>query len=750
MDANPHSAHPGHGAHGDDPHAHPHEHGGVARDDDEAPTPPRTGGSEKQAELEDVSREALRDSAGDARAGHDAHAGHDSHGGHDAHGGHDKHAGHDPDMFRRKFWGSLALTVGTLAFDAHFLGLVGLRPPAVAWAPWVPPVLGTVLYVYGGWPFLQGAAREVRARAPGMMLLIALGITVAYVYSLAVTFGLSDGMALWWELATLVTVMVLGHWIEMASVQGASRALEHLASLVPSVAHRLAPGSAHEVEDVPVASLRAGDRLLVRPGEQVPADGAVVEGASSLNEAFLTGESRPVSKAAGDEVVAGSVNGEGALVVEVRRTGSATTISQVQRLVAEAQASRGRFQMLADRAAAWLFFIALGAGALTFVAWLAWGPSLDIAVVRTVTVLVMACPHALGLAIPLVVVNATSLAARHGILVRNREAFERARDVRVVALDKTGTLTEGRHVVRAVHADGLGETDALGIAAALEARSEHPLGAAIVEAAKERGLDVPAVEGFEVVAGKGVAGMVAGVAYRIGRPEWADEVGAEVPDALRRALGEAEARGESVVALTDARRVLALVTLADRVRESARQAVAELQAAGVEPVMITGDSEAVAQTVAAELGIRRVHVRVLPQDKARLVRELQRGSGGAPVRVAFVGDGINDAPALLEADLGVAIGAGTDVAIESADLVLVESDPLDVARALALSRAAYRKMRQNLFWATAYNAVALPLAAGVLAGVGIVLSPAVGAVFMSASTVIVAVNAVLLRRTRLA
>ncbi|HYE96704.1 MAG TPA: heavy metal translocating P-type ATPase, partial [Rubricoccaceae bacterium] len=617
-----------------------------------------------------------------------AHRGHAAHG---DHGGHDKHAGHSPEMFRRKFWLSLALTVGTLAFDAHFLALFGLRPPALPFTPWVPPVLGTALYLYGGWSFLVGAVHERRARQPGMMTLIALGISVAFFYSLAVTFGLSAGMALWWELATLVTIMVLGHWIEMASVQGASGALEHLASLVPSMAHRLSPGGGHAVEAVPVAALRTGDRILVRPGEQVPADGSVVEGGSTMSEAFLTGESRPVPKAVGDEVVAGAVNAEGALVVEVTRTGEQTTLSQVQRLVAEAQASRSRFQNLADRAAGWLFFVALAAGTATFVAWLAAGFTLDFAVVRTVTVLVMACPHALGLAIPLVVVNATALSARHGILVRNREAFERARDVRVVAFDKTGTLTEGSHALRAIHVaggiNGLSDDEAMRQAAALEARSEHPLAAAVVEGAQERGLSVPAVEGFEVVAGKGVAGTVEGVAYRIGRPEWAEEQGAAFPDALRGGLREAEGRGESVIAMMDGERVLALFTFADRVRESAREAVRALKAAGVTSVMITGDSEAVARTVAAELGIERVHARVLPQDKARIVQELRRLGP-----TAFVGDGINDAPALLEADLGIAIGAGTNVAIESADLVLIEDDPVDVARALKLSRATYRKM----------------------------------------------------------
>jgi Cu2+-exporting ATPase len=740
----------------DHPHSHGHHPGprgepdGVPRPDDTDPTPPRPGGGEQGAEALDAAREGLRESAGGAHAGHGDHAGDGTADAHAGHGGHDKHAGHSPEMFRTKFWGSLALTAGVLAFDEHFLGLVGLRPPAFPFAGWVAPVLGTALYGYGGWPFLQGARRELGARAPGMMTLIALGVSVAFFYSVAVTLGLSAGMALWWELATLVTIMVLGHWIEMASAQSAGRALEHLASLVPDVAHRLVDGRA---QDVPVGALVEGDRVLVRPGEQVPVDGAVTEGASSVNEAFLTGESRLVEKAVGAEVVAGSVNGEGALTVAVTRTGERTTLSQIRRLVEEAQGSRSRFQNLADRAAGWLFYVALVSGVATFAVWLLLGAALDYAVIRAVTVLVMACPHALGLAVPLVVVNGTALAARHGLLVRNREAFERARDVRVVAFDKTGTLTEGRHGLRAVTVDPsftLSEDEALRLAAALEARSEHPLGAAVVGEAERRGIAVPAVEGFGVAAGRGVSGTVGGTAYRIGRPEWAEETGVAFSGALRGGLAEAEGRGEGVVALMDGERVLALFALADRVRESAREAVTRLRAEGVEAVMITGDAEAVARTVALELGLTRYHARVLPADKAALVRGLREGGrDGQTSPVAFVGDGINDAPALLEADLGVAVGAGTNVAIESADVVLVESDPLDVVRALALSRATYRKMVQNLFWATGYNVVALPLAAGVAAPWGVVLSPAVGAVFMTASTVIVAVNAVLLRRTRL-
>jgi len=680
-----------------------------------------------------------------SQAEHPDHTHHEGHGAHHqealSHAGHDKHEGHSPERFRRKFWLSLAVTVAILAVDEHFPGLVGLSP--LVTAPWVPPLLGTLLYAYGGWPFLKGALYEMQDRQPGMMTLITLGISVAFFYSLAATVGLSGGMTLWWELATLVTIMLLGHWIEMASVQGAGRALEHLASLVPATAHRL--GGDGTMEDVPVAGLHAEDRILVRPGEQIPVDGVVIEGASSVNEAFLTGESRPVPKQEGAEVIAGAVNGEGALTLAVRRTGEATTLSQIQRLVEEAQASRSRFQNLADRAAGWLAYIAVAAGTLTLLAWLLIGFEVDFAVIRTVTVLVMACPHALGLAIPLVVVNATSLAAGNGILVRNREAFERARDLKIVAFDKTGTLTEGRFGVRATYTEGLGEDEALRRAAALEARSEHPLGRAIIAAAEEQALEIPPVRHFEVAAGRGVRGEVEGARHCIGRPEWIEEAGLRLPAALQNGLAAAEARGESVIALMNDAQVLALFALADQVRPSARTAVSRLTAMGIEPVMITGDAEAVAKTVAADLGLTRYHARVLPQEKARLVQQLRQQGA-----TAFVGDGINDAPALLEADLGVAIGAGTDVAIESADLVLVENDPVDVVRALRLSRATYRKMIQNLFWATGYNALALPLAAGVAYPIGLLLSPAVGAILMSASTVIVAVNAVLLRRVNLA
>lgn len=658
---------------------------------------------------------------------------------HERHGEHDKHAGHNPEMFKRRFFICLLLTLPVLYFAPSFQEWFNYQAIQFPGSAWVTPILSIIIYFYGGWVFLRGAWRELRSRI-GMMTLIALAITVAFVYSLAVSFGL-QGDPFYWELATLVDVMLLGHWIEMASVQGASRALEHLADLVPATAHRLANG---RIEDVPVSQLSEGDLILIRPGEQMPIDGEVTEGASSVNEAFLTGESRPVTKQVNDEVVAGAVNGEGALTVKVTRTGEQTTLNQIMRLVEEAQTSRSRYQALADRLAYWLTLIAIGVGALTFIVWLSVGPALTFAINRAVTVLVITCPHALGLAIPLVTVNATSMSAKHGILVRKREAFERARSIKTIAFDKTGTLTKGEFGVQRIYAEGIGELEALSIAAALESLSEHPLAQAVVQEAEARNLEIPKANEFQAIAGKGVEGQVNGKRYRVGRPEWAKELNLIFADKLQAGLTNIEERGESAIALLDDRQLLALFELADRVREQARTAVQRLQEMDVQVVMITGDAEAVAKTVATELGIDRYYARVLPQDKAAIIRKLK-----AEKPTAFVGDGINDAAALSEADLGLAIGAGTNVAIESADLVLVNSNPLDATYGLKLAKATYNKMIQNLFWATGYNVVGIPLAAGVAAPLGILLSPAVGALFMSLSTVIVAINAMLLRRVRL-
>lgn len=658
------------------------------------------------------------------------------------HGGHDKHEGHSPEMFRDRLWVSLILTIPILYLSDQVQDWLGYSAKTFPGDEWVSPILATALFVYAGSVFLKGGNREIRARQPGMMTLISIAISVAYFYSVAVSLGVA-GKPFYWELATLLDVMLLGHWVEMRSVQSASRALEHLASMVPTVAHLL--GADGSIEDVQISSLTVGATILIRPGEQVPADGDVIEGSSSMNEAFLTGESRPVRKASGDEVVAGGVNGEGALTVRVGRTGDATTLSQIMRLVEEAQASRSRFQVLADRAAFWLTIVAVGVSLPTFIGWALFGGSgVAFAVSRAVTVLVIACPHALGLAIPLVNMNATGISARNGILVRNREAFERGRNIEHVAFDKTGTLTEGRFVVADVATAGIEGPIALAMAASLERASEHPLASAIVAAATEADAAIPLAAAVTAVPGYGVEGPIDGRTLRVGRPEWIAELGLEMDPTLAAALASADRRGQSAVVLMDDSQALAAISLADKVRDTAQATIDRLHTLGVVPVMITGDAEAVAATVASELEIDRYYSRVLPQDKARIIRELE--SEGP---TAFVGDGINDAPALLAADLGIAIGAGTNVAIESADLVLVEDDPADVANVLTLSRATHRKMVQNLAWATGYNTVALPLAAGVAAGAGIVLSPAIGALFMSLSTVIVALNAMLLRRVDL-
>ena len=675
----------------------------------------------------------------DKSINYDERSGDRQHHGGNQHGGHDKHAGHSPEIFKRRFFICLALTLPLLYFTPSFQEWFNYQAIQFPGSAWITPILSIIIYFYGGWVFLRGAWRELRSKI-GMMTLIAMAITVAFIYSVAVTLGL-QGDPFYWELATLVDVMLLGHWIEMASVQGASRALEHLADLVPSTAHRLVN---RQIEDVPVTQLNQGDLILIRPGEQVPIDGEVTEGASNLNEAFLTGESRPVTKQVNDEVVAGAVNGEGALTVKVTRTGEQTTLSQIMRLVEEAQSSRSRYQALADRLAYWLTLIAIGVGTLTFIIWLSVGSTLAFAINRAVTVLVITCPHALGLAIPLVTVNATSLSAKHGILVRSREAFERARNIKAIAFDKTGTLTKGEFGVQQIYAKDIAELEALSIAAALETLSEHPLAQAVVREAEARNLEIPKASEFQAIAGKGVEGQVNGKRYRVGRPEWAKELNLVFANELQAGLTNIEERGESAIALLNDKQVLALFGLADQVREQARTAVRRLQEMDIQVVMITGDAQTVAKTVATDLGINRYCARVLAQDKAAIIGKLK-----AEKPTAFVGDGINDAPALSEADLGIAIGAGTNVAIESADLVLVNSNPLDATYGLKLAKATYNKMIQNLFWATGYNVVGIPLAAGVAYPLGILLSPAVGALFMSLSTVIVSINAMLLRRVQL-
>jgi Cu2+-exporting ATPase len=642
--------------------------------------------------------------------------------------------------FRRRFWISLALSVPVLLLSHVVQDLVGFtwRFPGDAW---LELILATTIYFYGGWPFLTGFLDELKRRQPGMMTLVALAITVAYAYSVAVVAGL-EGMVFFWETATLIDIMLLGHWLEMRSVLGASRALEHLVRLLPSEAHRVRDDGS--TEEVPLSSLVAGDRVLVRPGEKIPIDGRVISGLSSVDQALLTGESQPVAKQSGDDVIGGAVNGEGALTVEVRHTGAATYLSQVIELVRRAQETRSRTQDLANRAAQWLTIIAIAGGAITLATWLGVGRDFGFALERAVTVMVIACPHALGLAVPLVVAVSTALSARSGLLLRDRSAFERARNLDAVVFDKTGTLTQGRFgVTDIIVLDNRREDDALRLAASVESQSEHPVAAGIVRTAQQRGLPVPVPQAFRAIPGAGAQARVDGVEVQVVSPGFLARSQVSVTDPRVAALREA---GKTVVYLLVDGRPAAALALADVIRPESREALAQLRRLGVKAMMLTGDAEPVARWVAKELGLDEVFAEVLPHQKAGKIREIrQRG-----LSVAMVGDGVNDAPALVEADVGVAIGAGTDVAIESADVVLVRSDPRDVVAILQLSRATYQKMVQNLWWATGYNAVALPLAAGVLYGVsGLLLSPAVGAALMSVSTIVVAINAQLLGRFKL-
>ncbi|HEX5385205.1 MAG TPA: heavy metal translocating P-type ATPase [Gemmatimonadales bacterium] len=663
------------------------------------------------------------------------------------HAAHDPHAGHSVAMFRDRFWLSLLFTIPTLIWGHMLQNVLGFHPPAIPGARWIPAVFGTLVFIYGGRPFLAGAVRELRARLPGMMTLIALAITVAFLFSVAVTLGFR-GMPLWEELATLVTIMVLGHWIEMRSVTQAQGALHELAKLLPGHATRITtdPAGAERLEDVPLGSLREGDRVLVRPGQSVPADGEVQSGTSEVNEAVLTGESRPVPKHPGDRVIAGTINGTGALRVVIMGTGERTALAGIMRLVAEAQASRSRAQALADRAAFWLTVAALVAGAATLIGWLALGAAAAYAVERLVSVLVIACPHALGLAVPLVIAISTTLGARSGLLVRDRRGLEAARKLTSVVFDKTGTLTRGEHRVVAIRAaDGVAEADALRLAAAVEHDAEHPVARAVVATAAERGIAVPAAGDFRAEPGRGVTAVVDGRRLAVGGPNLIEQAGVAPPPALTAFARDAAARGEGVIYLLDGARALAAFAVADAIRPESAEAVHRLHAQGMKVAMLTGDAKPVADAVARALAIDTVFSGVLPDQKAARIEALQR----AGERVAMVGDGVNDAPAIVVADVGIAIGAGTDVAVEAGDIVLVRNDPRDVARIVGLSRASYRKMVQNLWWAAGYNVIAIPAAAGVFARWGVVLSPAVAAILMSASTVIVAVNAQLLRRARL-
>lgn len=652
---------------------------------------------------------------------------------HEGPGEHDHHAMMVAD-FRKRFFVSLAMTVPILILSPIIQMFTGLEM-RFAGDSYILFALSTSLFIYGGIPFLKGAADELKKKSPGMMTLIALAITVAYVYSSLTVFVLT-GMDFFWELATLIDIMLLGHWIEMRSVMGASRSLEELVKLMPETAHMVMDSG--ETMDMPAKELKEGDVVLVKPGEKIPMDGLLIDGSSSVNESMVTGESVPVDKKAGDEVIGGSINGEGAIKFKVNKTGENTFLSQVIRLVKEAQESRSETQLLADKAAKWLFYIAVISGIVTFAAWTVLGRDLNFAVERAVTVIVICCPHALGLATPLVTAVSTSIGAKRGLLVRNRANFENARKLNAVLFDKTGTLTEGRFGITDIREIGVTREELLGIAYSVESQSEHPIAKGIVEEGRKQGIKLREVSGYQNITGTGLKALVDGREVLIVSPGYIKEHGIELswPD-YEALAGE----GKTVIFVLLEGSLIGYIALTDIIKETAVEAVGTLKQMGIESYMLTGDNSRVAAYVGDRLRIDKVFAEVRPQDKALKVQEIQQGGR----KVAMTGDGVNDAPALAKADLGIAIGAGTDVAIETADVILVRSNPLDVVNIIKLSKATYRKMQQNLFWATGYNIIALPLAAGVLYNQGIVISPAVGAILMSLSTIIVAMNARLLK-----
>ncbi|HVA85429.1 MAG TPA: heavy metal translocating P-type ATPase [Candidatus Saccharimonadales bacterium] len=657
------------------------------------------------------------------------------------HAAHDRHAGHSVAMFRDKFWLSLVLTVPVVLWSSDVQGWLGYRAPAFPGSDLIAPLLGTVVFLYGGLVFVRGARSELADRRPGMMTLISLAISVAFVTSIAGALGLFK-VEIWWELASLIAIMLLGHWLEMRAIAQASGALDALTALLPDTAERI---TATGTEIVPIATLAVGDLVLVRPGARIPADGQIVEGDADVDESMITGESKPVAKGPDASVIGGTVAEGGSLRIRVAAIGDATALSAIMRLVATAQASASRAQALADRAAAILFYVALASGLMTLAYWwLAGDPSG--ALLRTATVLVIACPHALGLAIPLVIAISTSLGARNGLLVKDRLALERARQLDTVIFDKTGTLTRGQPGLTATRAiTGMDEDSLVAVAAAVESDSEHPLARAIVRAAQERNLPIPAASAFESLAGRGARALVDGQSVAVGGPALLSELAVTEPPELAEVTTGWAAEGRTVLHVVVDGRVRGALAAEDELRPESMEAVRELHRLGIRVAMITGDSQAVAQSIAQRLGIDEVAAQVLPADKAAAVRRFQAGGR----TVAMVGDGVNDAPALATADVGIAIGAGTDVAVEAAGIVLVRSDPRDVVAAIELSRATYRKMIQNLGWATGYNVIAIPVAAGALVPCGIDLPMAVGAIAMSLSTIIVAANAQLLRRVRL-
>lgn len=654
---------------------------------------------------------------------------------HDGHN-HSEHEGHTIEDFRKRFWISLVITIPILLLSPmiqHFLGLKeALRFNGDIYALFA---LSSFVFFYGGYPFLKGLVDELKKKLPGMMTLIALAISVAYFYSSAVVFGVK-GEVFFWELATLIDIMLLGHWIEMKSVMGASKALEELAKLMPDEAHQITDGG--NVADVPVSELKHKDKLLIKPGEKIPADGKIYEGKTSINEAMITGESKPVSKKEGDEVIGGSINGESSIKIEVEKTGDETFLSQIVKLVQEAQESKSKTQNLANRAAFWLTIVAITAGALTMVIWLVFtGESFNFALARTVTVMVIACPHALGLAVPLVVAVSTALSAKSGLLIRNRTAFEEARNIQAIIFDKTGTLTKGEFGVTETFSfdDNYEEKEILKYAATVESESEHPIAQGIVKSSEDK----YQLKEFNSIPGKGAEGKVNNKTVKVVSPGYLEENKIDIKE--KEKIEQLSAQGKTVVFVLIDNKLTGAIALADIIREESKEAIKQLKELGIKPMMLTGDNKQVAKWVADELGLDDYFAEVLPDKKAEKVKEVQNRG----MIVAMTGDGVNDAPALAQADVGIAIGAGTDVAVESADIILVKNNPKDVVSLIKFSRATYKKMIQNLIWATGYNIIAIPLAAGVLYSAGIVLSPALGAVLMSASTVIVSINAKLLK-----
>jgi Cu2+-exporting ATPase len=698
------------------------------------------GGHSDHADL----HEHLTPSESPSSMEHEDHADHqavESHAEHDDRGDHVDHRGHE-EMFRKRFWICLLLSIPVLLFSSAVQGFFGFSMPTFPGSLLITPVLSVVIFIYGGVPFIRMAVPEIRNRQPGMMTLITLAISVAFFYSLAALI-FSLGPTFFWELVTLIDVMLLGHWLEMRSVRQASGALNELAKLMPDKAERIQPdGSTVEVR---TNELHTGDLVLVRPGNSIPADGVVVEGESDVNESLITGESKPVKKAPGEKVIGGAINTDGSLRVQIEATGDETALAGIMRLVEEAQQSKSDTQILADKAAGWLFYIAVGFAILTGIVWtIAIGFNSEV-IARVATILVIACPHALGLAIPLVVAITTSLGAKNGILVRDRLALEEAREIDIVIFDKTGTLTKGEFgVVGIATADGWKEDQALAMAAAIEGDSEHTIARGIRQSAGERELSLPDVSEFEAIKGRGVKGVVDGQTIYIGGPRMLEMLAIDLPEKIAQFESQAGEKGQSVVNLILERDVIASFAVADVIREESQQAIDKLHEMGIEVAMLTGDSNAVAKAVSEELGIDQYFAEVLPEHKDQKVAELQAQGK----LVAMVGDGVNDAPALTRADVGIAIGSGTDVAVESADVILVKNNPSDVVNIFYLSNASYRKMRENLIWATGYNVVALPLAAGILAPFGFLLSPALGALFMSLSTVIVAINAQTMRRMK--